>query len=158
MKPGRCQRIFLRDSLDIPNIEYILYMDHINSEVMRLRIVLSNDSKRAIWEQIADQVKDAILQGELQAGDPLPSIRALARELRISVITTKRAYDELEKEKFVESIQGKGSFVATQDSELMREKRLNAIEEKLSEALIEARLNGLSYEEVEQMLRVLWEE
>lgn len=130
----------------------------IYSEVMRLRIVLSNDSRRAIWEQIAEQIRDAILQGELSPGDALPSIRALARELRISVITTKRAYDELEREKFVESIQGKGSFVATQDSELMREKRLNAIEQKLSEALIEARLNGLNYDDVEQMLRVLWEE
>ena len=133
-------------------------MYHIYSEVMRLRIVLSNDSRRAIWEQIAEQIRDAILQGELSPGDALPSIRALARELRISVITTKRAYDELEREKFVESIQGKGSFVATQDSELMREKRLNAIEQKLSEALIEARLNRLNYDDVEQMLRVLWEE
>lgn len=123
-----------------------------------MRIVLSNDSRRAIWEQIAEQIRDAILQGELSPGDALPSIRALARELRISVITTKRAYDELEREKFVESIQGKGSFVATQDSELMREKRLNAIEQKLSEALIEARLNRLNYDDVEQMLRVLWEE
>ncbi len=123
-----------------------------------MRIVLSNDSKRAIWEQIADQVKDAILKGDLSPGEALPSIRALARDLRISVITTKRAYDELEAEKFVESIQGKGSFVATQDSELMREKRLNTIESKLSEALIEARLMGLTYEQVEQMLRILWEE
>lgn len=123
-----------------------------------MRIVLSNDSKRAIWEQIADQAKDAILKGDLSPGEALPSIRALARDLRISVITTKRAYDELEAEKFVESIQGKGSFVATQDSELMREKRLNTIESKLSEALIEARLMGLTYEQVEQMLRILWEE
>ena len=129
-----------------------------NSEVRHLRIVLSNDSGRAIYEQIADQVKDAIMKGDLMPGDPLPSIRALARDLRISVITTKRAYDELEQERFIESIQGKGSFVATQDTGLMREKRLKTIETKLSEALIESRLMGLDYDDVENMLRVLWEE
>lgn len=123
-----------------------------------MRIVLSNDSGQAIYLQIVEQVKDAIMKGDLQPGDPLPSIRALARELRISVITTKRAYDELEQERFLESVQGKGSFVATQDSEMMREKRLHSIESRLSEALIEARLMGLTYEEIEGMLRVLWEE
>ncbi|MGI6235056.1 MAG: GntR family transcriptional regulator [Christensenellales bacterium] len=123
-----------------------------------MRIVLQNDSGRAIYEQIAEQIKDAIMKGDLQPGDPLPSIRALARDLRISVITTKRAYDELEAERFVESIQGKGSFVATQDSAMMREKRLHTIESRLSEALLEARLMGLAYEEIERMLRTLWEE
>ncbi len=123
-----------------------------------MRIVLSNDSRLAIWEQIVEQIKDAIMKGELSPGDPLPSIRALARDLRISVITTKRAYDELEAERFVESIQGKGSFVAAQDSAMMREKRLKSIEARLSEALIEARLLGFDYEELEQMLRILWEE
>jgi len=129
-----------------------------NSEVKRMRIVLSNDSRQAIWEQIADQIKDAIMKGDLSPGDPLPSIRALARDLRISVITTKRAYDELEAERFVESVQGKGSFVAAQDTAMMREKRLKTIEERLSEALIEARLLGFEYEELERMLRILWEE
>lgn len=123
-----------------------------------MRIVLSNDSGKAIYEQIVDQVKDAILSGELKTGDPLPSIRVLARDLRISVITTKRAYDELEKERFIESIQGKGSFVAAQDSGLMREMRLHAMEGKLQEALLEARLMGLTLSEVADMLRVLWEE
>ena len=123
-----------------------------------MRIVLSNDSRLAIWEQIVEQIKDDIMKGELSPGDPLPSIRALARDLRISVITTKRAYDELEAERFVESIQGKGSFVAAQDSAMMREKRLKSIEARLSEALIEARLLGFDYEELEQMLRILWEE
>ena len=123
-----------------------------------MRIVLSNDSRLAIWEQIVEQIKDAIMKGELSPGDPLPSIRALARDLRISVITTKRAYDELEAERFVESIQGKGSFVAAQDTAMMREKRLKSIEARLSEALIEARLLGFDYEELEQMLRILWEE
>lgn len=123
-----------------------------------MRIILSNNSSRAIYEQIADQIKDAIVKGDVQPGEALPSIRALARDLRISVITTKRAYDELEKEHFIESVQGKGSFVAVQDTALMREKRLNAIESKLSDALLEARLVGLAYDDVERMLRILWEE
>ncbi|NLE20746.1 MAG: GntR family transcriptional regulator [Clostridiales bacterium] len=123
-----------------------------------MRIVLSNDSRQAIWEQIAQQIKDAIMKGELSAGDSLPSIRALARELRISVITTKKAYDELEKERFVDSVQGKGSFVAAQDSALMQEKRLKVIEDRLGEALMEARMLGLDYGQLEQMLRILWEE
>ena len=123
-----------------------------------MRIVLSNDSRQAIWEQIAQQIKDAIMKGELSAGDPLPSIRALARELRISVITTKKAYDELEKERFVDSVQGKGSFVAAQDSALMQEKRQKVIEDRLGEALMEARMLGLEYGQLEQMLRILWEE
>ena len=123
-----------------------------------MRIVLSNDSRLAIWEQIVEQIKDAIMKGDLNPGDPLPSIRQLARDLRISVITTKRAYDELEAERFVESVQGKGSFVAAQDTTLMREKRLKTIEARLSEAILEARLLGFEHEELEQMLRILWEE
>jgi len=123
-----------------------------------MRIVLSNDSRQAIWEQIAQQIKDAIMKGELSAGDSLPSIRALARELRISVITTKKAYDELEKERFVDSVQGKGSFVAAQDSALMQEKRLKVIEDRLGEALMEARMLGFDYGQLERMLRILWEE
>ena len=123
-----------------------------------MRIVLSNDSRQAIWEQIVEQIKDAIMKGDLNPGDPLPSIRALARDLRISVITTKRAYDELEAERFVESIQGKGSFVAAQDTALMQEKRLKAIEAALSQAILEARLTGFDYTQLEHMLQVLWEE
>ncbi len=112
----------------------------------------------AIWEQITEQIKDAIIKGDLSPGDPLPSIRALARDLRISVITTKRAYDELEQERYIDSIQGKGSFVSSQDNALMQEKRLKNIESKLLEALIDARLMGFTYEDLEKMLRILWEE
>ncbi len=123
-----------------------------------MRIVLSNASGQNIYEQIIDQIKDAIMKGDLNPGDALPSIRALARDLRISVVSTKRAYDELEAESFIETIPGKGSFVATQDSALMREKRLHGIEEKLSEAVLEARLMGLAFDDLAQMLRILWEE
>lgn len=123
-----------------------------------MRIVLSNASGQNIYEQIIDQIKDAIMKGDLNPGDALPSIRALARDLRISVVSTKRAYDELEAEAFIETIPGKGSFVATQDTALMREKRLHGIEQRLSEAVLEARLMGLEFEEITQMLRILWEE
>lgn len=123
-----------------------------------MKIVISNGSNLPIYEQIVEQIKDAIMKGELKPGNPLPSIRGLARDLRISVITTKRAYDELEQQNFIESVQGKGSFVSVQDTEMMREKRLHMIESKLSEALLEARLMGLKYNEVEAMLRLLWEE
>jgi GntR family transcriptional regulator len=123
-----------------------------------VRIVLSNASGQNIYEQIVDQIKDAIMKGDLNPGDALPSIRALARDLRISVVSTKRAYDELEAEAFIETIPGKGSFVATQDTALMREKRLHGIEQRLSEAVLEARLMGLEFEEITQMLRILWEE
>lgn len=123
-----------------------------------MRIVLSNASGQNIYEQIVDQIKDAIMKGDLNPGDALPSIRALARDLRISVVSTKRAYDELEAEAFIETIPGKGSFVATQDTALMREKRLHGIEQRLSEAVLEARLMGLEFEDIIQMLRILWEE
>jgi GntR family transcriptional regulator len=123
-----------------------------------VRIVLSNASGQNIYEQIVDQIKDAIMKGDLNPGDALPSIRALARDLRISVVSTKRAYDELEAEAFIETIPGKGSFVATQDTALMREKRLHGIEQRLSEAVLEARLMGLEFADITQMLRILWEE
>ncbi|MGI6688785.1 MAG: GntR family transcriptional regulator [Christensenellales bacterium] len=123
-----------------------------------MRIVLSNASGQNIYEQIVDQIKDAIMKGDLNPGDALPSIRALARDLRISVVSTKRAYDELEAEAFIETIPGKGSFVATQDTALMREKRLHGIEQRLSEAVLEARLMGLEFADITQMLRILWEE
>ncbi|NLY68140.1 MAG: GntR family transcriptional regulator, partial [Tissierellia bacterium] len=97
-----------------------------------MRIIISNSSNEPIYEQISKQIKAQILKGELKEGDLLPSIRGLARDLQISVITTKRAYEELEKEGFIETVQGKGSYVAGQNKELMREKKLNIIEEKLS--------------------------
>ena len=96
-----------------------------------MKIVLSNTSKEPIYEQIKRQIKESILRGELKEEEPLPSIRQLARDLRISVITTKRAYDELEKEGLITSVVGKGSFVAGQNRTFLREKRLKWIEERL---------------------------
>lgn len=123
-----------------------------------MKIILTNANKMAIYEQISSQIKNQIISGELKSGQMLPSIRSLAKELGVSVITTKRAYDELEKEHFIESFQGKGSFVSSQDSDLMREKKLNIIEQKFSEALSDAKNLGLSREDIFNMMTLLMEE
>ena len=102
-------------------------------------IIISNSSGKPIYEQIADQVKEQIMAGALAAGDALPSMRLLAKELRISVITTKRAYEELERDGFLENVPGKGCFVAPQNRELLREAQLRRVEEKLTQAIEEAR-------------------
>lgn len=123
-----------------------------------MRIIISNSSDDPIYEQISSQIKSMIIKGDLEVGEGLPSIRGLARDLQISVITTKRAYDELEKEGFIETMQGKGSFVAMQNKELMKEKKLKIIEDKLTEIVKESKIMGLDYSEVEAMLRILFEE
>ena len=112
--------------------------------VRQMDIILSNSSGKPIYEQITDQVKEQIMTGALAAGDALPSMRLLAKELRISVITTKRAYEELEREGFLENVPGKGCFVAPQNRELLREAQLRRVEEKLSKAVDEARKGGFS--------------
>ncbi|HHW58321.1 MAG TPA: GntR family transcriptional regulator [Clostridia bacterium] len=123
-----------------------------------MNIIISNSSEEPIYEQIVRQIKEAILKGELEEGELLPSIRNLAKELQISVITTKRAYDELEKEGFITTIPGKGTYVAAQNKELMREKRLKIVEEKLIEAVIAAKAINLSLEEIKEMLEILYKE
>lgn len=125
---------------------------------MFMKIIISNSSNQPIYEQISSQIKGMILKGALNEEDLLPSIRRLAKDLQISVITTKRAYDELEKEGFIETMQGKGSYVAGQNKELMREKKLTVIEEKLYEVVEESRLLGLTYEEIKEMLSILFGE
>jgi GntR family transcriptional regulator len=123
-----------------------------------MRILISNSSPDPIYEQIVRQIKSQILSGDLEEGEPLPSIRKLAHELQISVITTKRAYEELEKEGLIDTVGGKGTFVASQNQELMREKRMKIVEAKLSEVLDDARMLGVGYEELGEMFRLLWEE
>ena len=120
-------------------------------------MILSNSSGKPIYEQITDQVKEQIMTGALKAGDALPSMRLLAKELRISVITTKRAYEELEREGFLENVPGKGCFVAPQNRELLREAQLRRVEEKLSQAVDEARRGGFSLEELQEMLNILYQ-
>ena len=121
-------------------------------------IIISNASDKPIYEQIVMQMKDLILAGDLQEGQQLPSIRALASDLRISVITTKRAYAELESQGFIETVQGKGSFVAGGNTELLREERLRHIEELVGSAVREARGAGIELQELHDMLDVMAED
>lgn len=123
-----------------------------------MKIVISNASPDPIYEQVARQVKAGIISGDLREGEALPSIRKLAQDLQISVITTKRAYEELEKEGFIDTVEGKGSFVAMQNKELLREKRMKIVEDKLAEAVAEARLLGIARPELEEMLDLLYGE
>ncbi len=120
-----------------------------------MNIIISNSVGEPIYEQIAKQMKNLIFNGELSEGDSLPSIRNLAQELKISVITTKRAYEELERDGFIETIPGKGSYVAGQNKELLKEKRIKLIEEKLLEAIEESKLIGLSLNDLKEMLDIL---
>ena len=120
-----------------------------------MNVIVSNASDRPIYEQIYLQLKGAILRGELREGDALPSIRALAKDLRISVITTKRAFDDLERDGFIYTVQGKGSFVAAKNGELLREEQLKQIEQKLTEALALARQGGISDAELAEIFQVL---
>ncbi|MCL0081334.1 GntR family transcriptional regulator [Peptococcaceae bacterium] len=123
-----------------------------------MNIIISNTSEKSLYRQITDQIKNNILRGELMPGDTLPSIRSLAKELYISVITTKRAYAELEKEGFIETVPGKGSFVTKQNGELLRDKQLKIIEEKMIALVVESRLLGISLAELQEMLQLLNEE
>lgn len=121
-------------------------------------IIISNGSSEPIYEQITRQIKAAIMAGELAEGDPLPSIRALANDLHISVITTKRAYAELEEAGFIDTVQGKGSFVAGGNLELLREERLRQVEGHLARAVAEAGNAGIEAADLHAMLDVLLEE
>ena len=120
-------------------------------------IILSNTSGKPIYEQITDQVKEQIMAGALAAGDALPSMRLLAKELRISVITTKWAYEELERDGFLENVPGKGCFVAPQNPELLREAQLRRVEEKLSQAVEEARKGGFPPDTLHELLDILYQ-
>ena len=125
--------------------------------VRQMDIILSNSSGKPIYEQITDQVKEQIMTGALAAGDALPSMRLLAKELRISVITTKRAYEELEREGFLTTVPGKGCFVAARNLELVREDCLRRMEELLTQAVDEARKGGIPLEELQELLNLLYQ-
>lgn len=120
-------------------------------------IIITNSGETPIYQQITDQIKGAILRGELKAEQPLPSIRVLAKELKISVITTKRAYEELEKEGLIYTIRGKGSFVADHGEHLIEKSKQRLVEEKLLEAMEAAQLMGLSKSELGKIFNRLME-
>ncbi len=123
-----------------------------------MNIIISNSDPRPIYEQVGEAIRAAVISGELGPGEALPSIRGLAKDLRISVITTKRAFEELEREGYISTVPGKGSFVAETGTGLLRERRLSEIEEHLQTALTLGRSCGLEGPEIEKMLKNLYEE
>ena len=122
-----------------------------------MKLIISNVSGIPIYEQIKQQVKSAILSGELQAEEALPSLRTLAKDLKISVLTVTRAYTELEQEGFVKNVQGRGCFVLGSGSELMKEQLIRKVENSLTEAIKAAKLANLSNEELHHLLDILLE-
>ncbi|MDF2941517.1 MAG: hypothetical protein K0S01_375 [Herbinix sp.] len=123
-----------------------------------MNILISNSSDKPIYEQITSQMKQMIIIGELEAGGILPSMRTLAKELRISVITTKRAYEELERDGFIYTVVGKGSFVAEKNLEFVREEQLRIVEEYLGKAVAGAKAGGIGLEEIQEIIKLIFEE
>ena len=123
-----------------------------------MEIIIRNSSGKPIYEQITAQIKALIMNGSLSPGDPLPSMRLLAKELRISVITTKRAYEDLERDGFITTVVGKGSFVREADREFVKEEQLKAVEGYLQAAVDTARQYGMEEQELVEILKMLYEE
>lgn len=123
-----------------------------------MNINIQSKSSVPIYEQIKNQIKDSIIAGEMKEGEPIPSIRTLARDLKISVITTKRAYEELEKEGLIYSVAGKGFYVDNPDTGYLTEKKVQGLEEQLDAMLKLCKDAQLSKEEVKDMVDILWEE
>ena len=121
-------------------------------------IIISNSGEKPIYEQITVQIKTMVMNGRLKEGDLLPSMRTLAKELRVSVITTKRAYEDLERDGFITTVVDRGSFVKAADTRLMREEKLKQIEELLSQAVTLARQSGISRGELEEIIEILYQD
>lgn len=121
-------------------------------------IIISNASDKPIYEQITSQIKNLIITGALRQGEALPSMRLLAKELRISVITTKRAYEDLERDGFLETVVGKGSFVAGRNLEIIREEQLRMAENSIQKAVEIAKSGGITKEELIELLNILYDE
>ena len=121
-------------------------------------IIISNSSDKPIYEQIATQMKGLIMSGDLVQGDALPSMRLLAKELHISVITTKRAYEELERDGFIETVTGKGSFVAGRNLQIIKEEQQRITEEYMEKAVVAAKAGGISLSELVDILKLFYGE
>ena len=124
---------------------------------MKMDIIINNASNQPLYEQIVTQIKQLIISNVLKEGEALPSMRLLAKELKISVITTKRAYEELEREGFIETVTGKGSFVSAKNPELLKEESYRIIEQYLNKVVEKAKLCGLSKQEILKLLDTLYE-
>ncbi len=123
-----------------------------------MNILISNSSDKPIYEQITSQIKQMIISGEMEAGSLLPSMRTLAKGLRISVITTKRAYEDLERDGFIYTVVGKGSFVAEKNMEFVREEQLRIVEDHLIKAVAGAKAGGIGLEEMQDIMKMIYDE
>ncbi len=123
-----------------------------------MKILISNTSENPLYQQIKDQIKDAILKEELIEGDPLPSIRAFANDLSVSVLTIRRVYEELEKEGFITSQVGKGTFVSASNIELLRDSKRRLVEQKMQDMIQTAKTMGITKDELNAMMDILYEE
>lgn len=123
-----------------------------------MNILISNTSDIPLYQQIKAQITDAILKGELKEGDPLPSIRSFANNLRVSVLTIRRVYDELEQEGYINSQIGIGTFVSKGNTELLREAKRRLVEEKMQDMIYTAKSLGISMQELNDMMKILYEE
>lgn len=123
-----------------------------------MEIIISNSSDKPIYEQITMQIKSQIMEGILSVGEALPSMRSLAKDLHISVITVQRAYEDLVRDGFIETVSGKGSFVAAQNREFIQEEQLRIAEELLEKVAVIGRTHGISYEEMANILKLFFEE
>lgn len=121
-------------------------------------IIIVNDSATPLYEQMTSQIKALILKGELAQGELLPSIRMMAKELKVSIITVKRAYEELEKEGFVQTTPGKGTYVSLANRERLKEIQMSQIEEQLEKAIIAAKSINMSLEEIKERIELIYEE
>ncbi len=143
---------------------HILYLTNkyakygLGAEGIFMEIIISNSSDKPIYEQISSQIKNKIMNGTLETGEMLPSMRALAKDLHISVITVQRAYEDLTRDGFIETVSGKGSFVASQNKEFIQEEQLRKAEELLQQVVDIGRSHGISYEQMANILKVLYEE
>lgn len=123
-----------------------------------MEIVVSNKASRPLYEQIATQIKTSIMSGELKAGEAIPSVRALAKSLHISILTVQKAYSTLQEDGFIETTAGKGCYVSAQNQDFYLEEQQKKIEERFSEAIEIARASGISFDKLIELLTILYEE
>lgn len=130
----------------------------VSTDVSDMEIIISNSSHKPIYEQICLQIKEKIMDGSLQAGEALPSMRVLARDLHISVITVQRAYEDLSRDGFIETVSGKGCFVSAQNKEFIQEELFRKAEQLLQEAADIGRAHGIPYEQMANILKLFYQE
>ena len=123
-----------------------------------MEIVVSTKASRPLYEQIATQIKTSIMSGELKAGEAIPSVRALAKSLHISILTVQKAYSTLQEDGFIETTAGKGCYVSAQNQDFYLEEQQKKIEERFSEAIEIARVSGISFDKLIELLTILYEE